>query len=165
VEEMPRKFLARGIEVWWPEEEDRQKGAPAGRAHELRSALDGVRRKRGMTGGSHDYSDKYLGVAWWTLCRSRVDCPRGRCYTCEWHSLQCGGAYRQGNTGTSQERRRVGIVLASGQRGGVPRAKSVRAKLSRLTGLVRFKCDILSEVETFTIICSYTTGGFGRFLR
>ena len=52
---MPRKFLARGIEVWWPEKEDRQKGAPAGRAHELRSALDGVRRKRGMTGGSHDH--------------------------------------------------------------------------------------------------------------
>jgi hypothetical protein len=46
VEEVPRKILAQGIEVWWPEERDRRKGAPTGRAHELRSALVEVRRKR-----------------------------------------------------------------------------------------------------------------------
>ena len=33
-----------------------------------------------MTGGSHDHPDKYLGVAWQTVRRSRADCPRGRCY-------------------------------------------------------------------------------------
>jgi len=26
VEEVPRKVLARGIELWWPEERDRRKG-------------------------------------------------------------------------------------------------------------------------------------------
>ena len=67
VEEVPRKVLARGIEVWWPEERDRRKGAPTGRAHELRSALGEVRRKRGMTGGSHVHPGKYLGVAWRTV--------------------------------------------------------------------------------------------------
>ena len=30
VEEVPRKVLARGIEVWWPEEGDRQKGETGG---------------------------------------------------------------------------------------------------------------------------------------
>ena len=80
MEEVPRKVPARGIEVWWPEEGDRQKGATTVRALELRSALDEVRRKRGMTGGSHIHPDKYLGDAWRTVRRPRADCPRGRCY-------------------------------------------------------------------------------------
>ena len=67
VKEVPGKVLARGIEVWWPEEGDRWKGAPAGRALELRSALDEVRRKRGMTSGSHIHPDKYLVDAWQTV--------------------------------------------------------------------------------------------------
>ena len=57
----------QGIKVWWAEEGDRRKGETTARALELRSALDGVRRKRGMTGGSHDHPDKYLGVAWRTV--------------------------------------------------------------------------------------------------
>ena len=40
VEEVPRKVPARGIEVWWPEEGDRQKGVATVRELELRSALD-----------------------------------------------------------------------------------------------------------------------------
>ena len=39
VEEVPGKVLARGIEVWWPEEGDRQKGATAARALERSSSL------------------------------------------------------------------------------------------------------------------------------
>jgi hypothetical protein len=46
VEEVSGKVLGRGIEVWWPEEGDRWKGATTARALELRSALDEVRRKR-----------------------------------------------------------------------------------------------------------------------
>ena len=34
-----------------------------------------------MTGGSHDHTAKYLGVAWRTVCRPRADRPRGRCYS------------------------------------------------------------------------------------
>ena len=52
VEEVPGKVLARGIEVWWPEEEDRRKGATAARADELRSSLVEVgMRKEEMTTG------------------------------------------------------------------------------------------------------------------
>ena len=52
MEEVPGKFLARGIEVWWPEEEDRRKGATAARADELRSSLVEVgMRKEEMTTG------------------------------------------------------------------------------------------------------------------
>ena len=80
MEEVPRKVPARGIEVWWPEEGDRWKGATTARAHELRSALDGVRRKREMTSGSHIHPDKYLGDAWRTVRRPQADCLRGRCY-------------------------------------------------------------------------------------
>jgi len=63
VEEVPGKVPSRGIVVWWPEERDRRKGAMTGRAHELSSALDGVKRKREMTSGSHIHPDKYLGDA------------------------------------------------------------------------------------------------------
>ena len=89
VEGVPRKISARGIEVWWPEEGDRRGGVPAGRAHELRSALDEVRRKRGVTGGSHDYPDKYMGDAWRIVRRPLADCPRGRCYSRVAH-IGCG---------------------------------------------------------------------------
>ena len=62
VEEVPGKVLARGIEVWWPEEGDQRKGATAARALERSSPLVVVRRRReDMTGGSHN-QDKYLGV-------------------------------------------------------------------------------------------------------
>ena len=79
----------RGCRGTFPHEESRfggrrreieGKGKPAGRAHELRSTLDGVRRKRDMTSGSHIHPDKYLGDARWTVRGSRADCPRGRCY-------------------------------------------------------------------------------------
>ena len=46
VEEVPGKVLARGIEVWLPEEGDQRKGATTARTLELHSALDEVRRKR-----------------------------------------------------------------------------------------------------------------------
>jgi len=39
VEEVLGKVLAQGIEVWWPEERDRRKGATTGRADELHSSL------------------------------------------------------------------------------------------------------------------------------
>ena len=39
VEEVPGKVLVRGIEVWWPEEGDRRKGATAARALERSSSL------------------------------------------------------------------------------------------------------------------------------
>ena len=52
VEEVPGKVLARGIELWWPEEGDRQKGATAARTDELRSSLVDVgMRKEEMTTG------------------------------------------------------------------------------------------------------------------
>ena len=63
MEEVPRKVPARGIKVWLPEEGDRRKGVATVRELELRSALDEMRRKRGMTGESHDHPDKYLGAA------------------------------------------------------------------------------------------------------
>ena len=54
VEEVLGKVLARGIEVWWPEEGDRRKGAIVERAGELRSSLVVVRREQeDMTGGSY----------------------------------------------------------------------------------------------------------------
>ena len=76
MEEVPRKVPVRGIEVWWLEEGDRRKGATTARALELRSALDEVGRKRGMTGGSHIHPDKYLGVTWRTV-RSGPPTPSG----------------------------------------------------------------------------------------
>ena len=39
VEEVLGKVVAQGIEVWWSEEGDRQKGATTGREDELRSSL------------------------------------------------------------------------------------------------------------------------------
>ena len=52
VEVVPGKVLERGIEVWWPEEGDRQKGATAARVDELRSSLVEVgMRKEEMTTG------------------------------------------------------------------------------------------------------------------
>ena len=39
VEEVLEKVLAQGIEVWWPEEGDRRKGATAARALERSSSL------------------------------------------------------------------------------------------------------------------------------
>ena len=54
LEEVLGKVLTRGIEVWWPEEGDRRKGATAERAGELRSSLVDVRREEeDMTGGSN----------------------------------------------------------------------------------------------------------------
>ena len=50
VEEVPGKVLARGIEVWWPEEGDLREEATAARADELRSSLVEVgMRKEEMT--------------------------------------------------------------------------------------------------------------------
>ena len=64
MEEVLGKVLAQGIEVWWPKEGDRRKGATAGRADERSSSLVDVRRrKEDMTGGSHK-EVKYLGVTW-----------------------------------------------------------------------------------------------------
>ena len=55
MEEVLGKMLAQGIEVWWPEEGDRRKGATAERADEPRSSLVDVRwKKEEMTGGSHN---------------------------------------------------------------------------------------------------------------
>ena len=52
VEEVLGKVLARGIEVWWPEEGDRRKEATAAQADELRSSLVEVgMRKEEMTTG------------------------------------------------------------------------------------------------------------------
>jgi len=45
VEEVLGKMLAQEIEVWWPEEGDRRKGATAARADELCSPLIEVWRK------------------------------------------------------------------------------------------------------------------------
>ena len=61
LEEVLGKVLTRGIEVWWPEEGDRRKGATVGPADE-RSLLD-VRRKEDMTVGFHK-EVKYLGGIW-----------------------------------------------------------------------------------------------------
>ena len=80
MEEVPRKVPAREIEVWWPEEGDRWKGATTARALELRSALDEVRRKREMTSVFYIHPDKYLGDAWRTVRRPLADCPRGGRY-------------------------------------------------------------------------------------
>jgi len=64
VEEVLGTMLAQGIEVWWPEEGDRRKGATAAREHERSSSLVNVRRrKEDMTGGSHK-EVIYLDVNW-----------------------------------------------------------------------------------------------------
>jgi len=53
LEEVLGKVLTRGIEVWWPEEGDRRKGATSERADERSSSLiDGGKRKEEMTTGS-----------------------------------------------------------------------------------------------------------------
>ena len=53
VEKVLEKVLAQGIEVWWPEEGDRRKGATSERADERSSSLiDGGKRKEEMTTGS-----------------------------------------------------------------------------------------------------------------
>ena len=54
------EVLTQGIELGWPEEEDRGKGATSRRAVELCSALDEMRRKRELTSGSHIRPAKYL---------------------------------------------------------------------------------------------------------
>ena len=55
MEEVLGKMLAQVIEVWWPEEGDRRKGATTERADELRSSLVDVRRKNEeMTSGYHN---------------------------------------------------------------------------------------------------------------
>ena len=46
VEEVLGKMLAQVIEVWWPEEGDRRKGATVERADERSSSLVDVRRRR-----------------------------------------------------------------------------------------------------------------------
>ena len=76
VEQVLGKVLARGIEVWWPEEGDRRKRATAARAEELRSPQVEVRRRKEdeMTGGS------YIQINIWvlpgrTVRRSLADCP------------------------------------------------------------------------------------------
>ena len=64
VEEVPGTMLAQGIEVWWPEEGDRWKGATVAREHERSSSLVNVRRrKEDMSGGSHK-EVIYLDVNW-----------------------------------------------------------------------------------------------------
>ena len=52
MEEVPGKVLARGIEVWLPEEGDRREEATAARADELRSSLVevGMRKEEMPTG-------------------------------------------------------------------------------------------------------------------
>ena len=52
MEEVLGKMLARGIEVWWPEEGDRRKEATAARADELHSSLVevGMRMEEMTTG-------------------------------------------------------------------------------------------------------------------
>ena len=88
VEEVPGKVLARGIEVWWPEEGDRRKEATAARADELRSSLVDVRRKNEeMTGGYHNQINIWV-LSGRTVRRPRADCPRGRVLHCmHWGSL------------------------------------------------------------------------------
>ena len=55
VEEVLGKVLVQGIEVWWPEEGDRRKGATAERADEWSSSLiDGMRMKEEMTTEAHN---------------------------------------------------------------------------------------------------------------
>ena len=67
---MPRKVPARGIEVRWPEEGDRQGGGAVGvRARAPLGSGRKVRRKRELTSGSHIHPDKYLGDAWRTVRR------------------------------------------------------------------------------------------------
>ena len=74
VEEVPRKVLARGIELWWPEEGDRRKGAMAERVLERSSPLVVVRRRReDMTGGSHNQNKFKPTVFWRTVRRSLAD--------------------------------------------------------------------------------------------
>ena len=54
MEEVLGKVLTRGIEVWWPEEGDRRKGATVERAGELCSSLVDVRREEeDTTDGSY----------------------------------------------------------------------------------------------------------------
>ena len=62
VEDGLGEVLTQGIELGWPEEEDRGEGATSRRAVELRSALDEMRRKRELTSGSHIHPDKYLAM-------------------------------------------------------------------------------------------------------
>ena len=77
VEEVLGKVLVRGIEVWWPEEGDRRKGATAGRADERSSSLiDGMRRKEDMTTGAHNQISIWV-LPGRTVRRPRADCPRG----------------------------------------------------------------------------------------
>ena len=55
VEEVLGKVLAQRIDVWWPEDRDRRKGATTERADERSSSLiDGMRRKEDMTTGAHN---------------------------------------------------------------------------------------------------------------
>ena len=54
--------------------------ATMARELELRLALEGKRKKRGLTSGSHGHPDKYLGDASRTVRRYLADCPRGGCY-------------------------------------------------------------------------------------
>ena len=64
VEEVLGTMLTQGIEVWWPEEGDRRKGATTARDHERSSSLVDVRRrKEDMTCGSHK-EVIYLDVNW-----------------------------------------------------------------------------------------------------
>ena len=64
MEEVLGTMLAQGIEVWWPEEGDRRKGATAAREHERSSSLVNVRRrKEDMTGRSHKKLI-YLNINW-----------------------------------------------------------------------------------------------------
>ena len=57
-----------------------KQGATMARELELRLALEGKRKKRGLTSGSHGHPDKYLGDASRTVRRYLADCPRGGCY-------------------------------------------------------------------------------------
>ena len=81
MEEVLGKMLAQGIEVWWPEEGDRRKGATAERADERSSSLiDGRRRKEEMTTGAHNQINIWV-LPGRTVRRSRADRPEAGCYS------------------------------------------------------------------------------------
>ena len=80
MEEVLGKMLAQGIEVWWPEEGDRRKGATADRADERSSSLiDGMRMKEKMTTGAHNHINIRV-LPGRTVRGSRADRPEAGCY-------------------------------------------------------------------------------------
>ena len=81
VEEVLGKVLAQRIEVWWPEERGRRKGATTERADERSSSLiDGMRMKEEMTTEAHKLINIWV-LPGRTVRRSRADRPEAGCYT------------------------------------------------------------------------------------